>query len=560
MVTPQIVEYIKKTIAQGYAEDKIKDALTKKGWSVKDVEDAFRIARGLPPQSGASVPQESVARPTEERPAFSVSPQATPAQPLPTQRPIPISQEPAQPTQPSATPRQTPPAIPAYMKEAEKEKPPAVAQVSAAIQEAITEGAGLSSRSRLLYVLAGSIVVLIGAYVFVGARYGIYVFGINLFPFEKAAQKIGLASVPSPTPSIPLRTPSPTPTQTPTLSPIPQKPHVSGREVMVYGDDREAGTVAALAYNTNMTKAAYILLADGGDLLVMDIAGGGRENLSEDSRTLLPNGVTPVTVSWSPGSATELAVVGKDATGIRNLYRIDLAAKTVTRLTQFQTPDESIATDVAAAPKWSPDGTKLLVLAGGILRVVPKDGTAQTPVTPALPFGSFAWSPDGSSITYTIRRLPEENVWVMDSDGRNFRQLTFGGENQMPQFSPGGTHILYFSYDDAQKRSTVFGIKKDGTEVKQIASISGEVREAQWSTGGSRVAFLARTEDGKQSLWMARSDGSGLEEVLPKGEYEPAGFISWSAEGDKLYTAGFRHFLLEVSLTVNDLRNQTPAP
>ena len=46
MVTPQLVEYIKNTLGRGYAEDKVQDALVKKGWKQADVDEAFRIARG----------------------------------------------------------------------------------------------------------------------------------------------------------------------------------------------------------------------------------------------------------------------------------------------------------------------------------------------------------------------------------------------------------------------------------------------------------------------------------------------------------------------------------
>ena len=40
MVTPQLVEYIKNTLGRGYAEDKVRDALVKKGWKQADVDEA----------------------------------------------------------------------------------------------------------------------------------------------------------------------------------------------------------------------------------------------------------------------------------------------------------------------------------------------------------------------------------------------------------------------------------------------------------------------------------------------------------------------------------------
>jgi len=58
--------------------------------------------------------------------------------------------------------------------------------------------------------------------------------------------------------------------------------------------------------------------------------------------------------------------------------------------------------------------------------------------TPSQP----RYSPDGSQIAFCGMEMPEAEVWVMDADGSNARQLTWEGGSH-PSWSPDGTRLVY---------------------------------------------------------------------------------------------------------------------
>ena len=100
---------------------------------------------------------------------------------------------------------------------------------------------------------------------------------------------------------------------------------------------------------------------------------------------------------------------------------------------------------------FSPDGTRLLYDAGtdsgfGIF-VMDVDGSAVTPLGPTNQDYDPAWSPDGERIVFTRQEEgAESDIWVMDADGTDVRQLTNdgpGSTNLYPTFSPDGTKIAY---------------------------------------------------------------------------------------------------------------------
>ncbi|MDO8558018.1 MAG: hypothetical protein Q7S09_02390 [bacterium] len=655
MVTPQVVDYIKSTLAQGYAEEKVRDALVKKGWNQADVGDAFRIARGMPatqrgepvlrqtPQSmpggimaggvgqsdtsgqtflpaqktSAQAPvqtpqilqpspakQESplqggLPREAATRQPSSVYPQtqtlqggASPITPGTPQTPINVAGSFAkpQPLYPATPPesslrtsyagsvspgKEAGPGAQTYRpavdggsaQGAQAQKPPPLSYQTIMEDEKGTRW--LSGKRLLIYVAAG-IVLLFGTYVFVGAKYGLYVFGMNLFPFEGVAEKIGLVSkIQSPSP-LPSENPSPSLAPTITPAPTPSKPQINGRLVSLYGADSEAGTVAVLSYSPDKKKIVYTLLADGQNLWIMDLGSGSKENILKSGQINFPPDRAPVLLAWSP-DGTSIAVVGKRADGVADLYLVNPVSRSAIQLTQSQTSDDSVATDPMLAPRWNKSGSLILAFSGNSLWKISQDALQKTRITPNLPIGSFDWSGGDTYITYTIRRQNEENVWVMDNDGRNFKQLTFGGINQIPRFGQDGALVYYVSYDPATKQSKLWSIKRDGSSVKQLANVNGgAIREFAESPallqdegaldGERHIIFVSRSDGGKQSLWMVQKDGNGLEEILVQGEFEPMGFVAWGNDGKSFYTAGLKHFLMMIGLKADDLPKPSPSP
>ena len=73
----------------------------------------------------------------------------------------------------------------------------------------------------------------------------------------------------------------------------------------------------------------------------------------------------------------------------------------------------------------SSDGRALVFDLAGDIYTLPVAGGKATRITSGMPFDAQPrWSPDGKTIVYVTDRDGSDDVWVMDPDGKNQRQIT----------------------------------------------------------------------------------------------------------------------------------------
>jgi dipeptidyl aminopeptidase/acylaminoacyl peptidase len=103
-------------------------------------------------------------------------------------------------------------------------------------------------------------------------------------------------------------------------------------------------------------------------------------------------------------------------------------------------------------------------------------------------------SPDGKSIVYALstpdlaRAKRPTQIWLMDADGRNARQLTQGDKSSAsPVFSPDGRSIAFISARD--DGPNIYVIPATGGEARRVTSVSTGVADLVWSPDSRRIAF-----------------------------------------------------------------------
>lgn len=120
-----------------------------------------------------------------------------------------------------------------------------------------------------------------------------------------------------------------------------------------------------------------------------------------------------------------------------------------------------------------------------------------------------AWSPDGKKIMYLqsevegLTKIKNFDIWVMDSDGSNKKQLTESPMHEEGEWSPDGKRIAYISFDSDcrvfgertshKAKSEIWVMNADGTDKKQLLSIpcnNGLIMDMEWSPDGMKVAFV----------------------------------------------------------------------
>ena len=120
-------------------------------------------------------------------------------------------------------------------------------------------------------------------------------------------------------------------------------------------------------------------------------------------------------------------------------------------------------------------------------------------------FNSFAWTSDGR-LVYSALAGDYRNIWRMDANGRNARQLTSGpGDKQEVAVTPEGKYILYHS------RGAIWRMDFDGGNSRRLTG--GRDDAHPQPSLDSRFVLFASFRDwspgmaGKPTLWRVAIDG-----------------------------------------------------
>ena len=223
--------------------------------------------------------------------------------------------------------------------------------------------------------------------------------------------------------------------------------------------------------------ALFTIRADGTGMRQVRVAGGGSR-------------AAPV---YSP-DGRRLAFDHAASPDSRGISIVAAAGGELRRVTTGSaTPGGS---DTAAV--WSPDGTRLAFTrtrsAGETaIHVVRADGAGLRRLTPwTLAASAASWSPDGSKILFEIYSTPRPgrsaNLFTIAPGGGAMTQLTYfgGGKTHAfgPAWSPDGAKIVWHKI--GPRLDQLFVMDADGANHRQLTHLSGSPRPSHpdWGPGG----------------------------------------------------------------------------
>jgi Tol biopolymer transport system component len=170
-------------------------------------------------------------------------------------------------------------------------------------------------------------------------------------------------------------------------------------------------------------------------------------------------------------------------------------------------------------------------------------------------------STDGRKIVFTSMRSGDLDIYTMDADGKNVKRLTTAlGYDGGPFFSKDGRQIVYRAYHPQtpeqiarykQKLAenliepTVFELwvmNSDGTNKRQVTRLGAASFAPYFFPDGRRIIFASNVNDPKGrnfDLYAVNVDGTGLERITYEETFD--GFPMFSPDGRKLVFASNRN-------------------
>ena len=169
-------------------------------------------------------------------------------------------------------------------------------------------------------------------------------------------------------------------------------------------------------------------------------------------------------------------------------------------------------------------------------------------------------SPDGRTIVFTSLKDGDLDIYTMNVDGSNVRRLTTApGYDGGPFFSPDGKRIVYRAYHPDRfdraahvprparremvrpNKMEIWVMNADGSDQRQITNLGGANFAPFFTPDGSRIIFSSNHKNPRSrnfDLYLVNPDGTGLEQITTNPDFD--GFPQFSPDGRQLVWASNR--------------------
>jgi serine/threonine protein kinase/dipeptidyl aminopeptidase/acylaminoacyl peptidase len=260
------------------------------------------------------------------------------------------------------------------------------------------------------------------------------------------------------------------------------------------------------------------ILTGGFHMEVVEVqVEGGEEKTITPQKWLAIEGL-----DWLPdGSGMIMSALEENPTsGHRQIWQITYPAGAARRVTNDLNnyAGVSISSDsTAMVTEQSEVNSNLWVAPGGDAARARQITSGSNSYENAL-----SWTPDGRIVYVTDANGPPD-IWIMDSDGRNQKQLTSdAGVNIFSAVSPDGRYIVFdSSRSGGFSTFYVWRMNIDGTNPKQLTYGANEYFPA-CSPDGKWVYYTPINDSGKPSLWRVPIDGGDAARLTDYVSVRPA--------------------------------------
>lgn len=219
---------------------------------------------------------------------------------------------------------------------------------------------------------------------------------------------------------------------------VPGRNGITSAQICVYSTalshlisfPRFRGTNSSPAWSPDGQQIAFMSSQNGDPEIYVINSDGTRLH-----RITLAAGVN-TSPAWNPKTGRQMVFVSdRGGDGVPVLYQMNTDG---TNVSKIDLPDMGYVID----PAWSPNGQLIAfswrrpsgnydiyvmdIVSHQLVELTKDEGRNERP----------SWAPDGRHLVFESTRTGTRQIWTMLADGSQPRQLTFGGENESPNWSP----------------------------------------------------------------------------------------------------------------------------
>ncbi|HEX8255061.1 MAG TPA: hypothetical protein VF846_18110, partial [Thermoanaerobaculia bacterium] len=123
-----------------------------------------------------------------------------------------------------------------------------------------------------------------------------------------------------------------------------------------------------------------------------------------------------------------------------------------------------------------------------------------------------------TQIAFASNRTGQWEIWLMDWDGQNQRQISrHGALSILPSWSPDNERMVYTSF--ARGTSDMYIINRRGAGRMRVATTLGLNTSATFSPLGNDIAFVGSVS-GNPDIYLIKDDGSNLRRLTSTSSIE----------------------------------------